>query len=194
MRRSLFDTPILSPILRIICIGIGRLFGWRAVGSVPREIKSYVMVMAPHTSNWDFALFTLGVLALRLNVYVIAKKSLFVGPIGWFLTYARVIPIDRGAPAQTIRRVTELFSDTNDFSLIITPEGTRSATRNWKTGFYKIAESAQVPIIVGFINANKKEFGVSHVMYPNGDMAGQMAELKAFYDTQCGVRPENYLS
>lgn len=194
MRRTLFDTPILSPILRLICMAVGRLFGWRVAGEVPSEIKSYVMVMAPHTSNWDFALFILGVFSLRLNIYVMAKQSLFIGPMGWLFSYARVIPVDRGSPTQTIRRVTDLFAAEDDFCLMITPEGTRRPTRHWKTGFYKIAEIADVPIVVGYVNADKKQCGVSHVIYPNGDMAGQMAELKAFYDTQAGLKPSNYLS
>ena len=194
MRITIFNTPVLAQILQALSILVLGLFGWRAVGKVPKDIRKYVIIAAPHTSNWDFPMFLLVVLALRLNINVFIKHTLFIGPIGWFLSYCGGVPIDRRAAGARVRQTVQEYENNDDMVLLITPEGTRSAQTNWKTGFYHIASEANVPIAVAFVDTEERRAGIDHFITPSGDIDKQMAEIKAFYNTKRGVRPENYIS
>jgi len=194
VRITIFNTPVLAQILQALSILVLGLFGWRAVGKVPKDIRKYVIIAAPHTSNWDFPMFLLVVLALRLNINVFIKHTLFIGPIGWFLSYCGGVPIDRRAAGARVRQTVQEYENNDDMVLLITPEGTRSAQTNWKTGFYHIASEANVPIAVAFVDTEERRAGIDHFITPSGDIDKQMAEIKAFYNTKRGVRPENYIS
>ena len=194
MRITIFNTPVLAQIFQVLSILVLGLFGWRAVGKVPKDIRKYVIIAAPHTSYWDFPMFLLVVLALRLNLSVFIKHTLFIGPIGWFLSYCGGVPIDRRAAGARVRQTVQEYKNNDDMVLLITPEGSRSAQTNWKTGFYHIASEANVPIAVAFVDTEERRAGIDHFITPSGDIDKQMAEIKAFYDTKRGVRPENYIS
>ncbi|OUW02448.1 MAG: acyltransferase [Betaproteobacteria bacterium TMED156] len=194
MRITIFNTPVLAQILQALSILVLGLFGWRAVGKVPKDIRKYVIIAAPHTSYWDFPMFLLVVLALRLNLNVFIKHTLFIGPIGWFLSYCGGVPIDRRAAGARVRQTVQEYENNDDMVLLITPEGTRSAQANWKTGFYHIASEAKVPVAVAFVDTAERRAGIDHFITPSGDIDKQMAEIKAFYDTKRGMRPENYIS
>jgi 1-acyl-sn-glycerol-3-phosphate acyltransferase len=194
VRITIFNTPILAQIFQVLSILVLGLFGWRAVGKVPKEIRKYVIIAAPHTSYWDFPMFLLVVFALRLNLNVFIKHTLFIGPIGWFLSYCGGVPIDRRAAGARVRQTVQEFENNDDMVLLITPEGTRSAQTNWKTGFYHIASEANVPVAVAFVDTAARRSGIDHFITPSGDIDKQMAEIKAFYDTKRGVKPQNYAS
>ena len=194
MRITIFNTPVLAQILQALSIIVLGLFGWRVVGKVPKDIRKYVIIAAPHTSYWDFPMFLLVVLALRLNLNVFIKHTLFIGPIGWFLSYCGGVPIDRRAAGARVRQTVQEYENNDDMVLLITPEGTRSAQANWKTGFYHIASEAKVPVAVAFVDTAERRAGIDHFITPSGDIDKQMAEIKAFYDTKRGMRPENYIS
>jgi 1-acyl-sn-glycerol-3-phosphate acyltransferase len=194
VRITIFNTPILAQIFQVLSILLLGLFGWRAVGKVPKDIRKYVIIAAPHTSYWDFPMFLLVVFALRLNLNVFIKHTLFIGPIGWFLSYCGGVPIDRRAAGARVRQTVQEFENNDDMVLLITPEGTRSAQTNWKTGFYHIASEANVPVAVAFVDTAARRSGIDHFITPSGDIDKQMAEIKAFYDTKRGVKPQNYAS
>lgn len=194
MRITIFNTPVLAQIFQVLSILVLALFGWRAVGKVPKDIRKYVIIAAPHTSYWDFPMFLLVVFALRLNLNVFIKHTLFIGPIGWFLSYCGGVPIDRRAAGARVRQTVQEFENNDDMVLLITPEGTRSAQTNWKTGFYHIASEANVPVAVAFVDTAARRAGIDHFITPSGDIDKQMAEIKAFYDTKRGVKPQNYAS
>ena len=194
MRITIFKTPVLSPILRLLSIIILGLLGWRAVGKVPKDMRKYVIIAAPHTSYWDFPMFLLVVFALRLNLNVFIKHTLFIGPIGWFLSYCGAVPIDRRAAGARVRQTVQEFDNNDDMVLLITPEGTRSAQANWKSGFYHIASEANVPIAVAFVDIVEKRAGIDHFFTPSGDFEKEMAQIKAFYDAKRGLKPNNYAS
>jgi 1-acyl-sn-glycerol-3-phosphate acyltransferase len=194
MQVTLFNTPILSPVLRALSIGLLRLMGWKSVGEVPNGLRKYILIAAPHTSNWDFALFVLIVFALRIQTRVLIKDSLFVGPLGWFLKYCGAMPVDRSASGDRVEQIAKFFRENDAFTLLITPEATRSPNPNWKSGFYRMAEVAQVPIIVAYVDTVSKKAGIDHVFYPTGDLDADMAKVKAFYDKQKGLKPHNYAS
>mgnify|MGYP001345793944 FL=1 len=194
MRITIFNTPVLAQIFQVLSILVLGLFGWRAVGKVPKDIRKYVIIAAPHTSYWDFPMFLLVVFALRLNLNVFIKHTMFIGPIGWFLSYCGGVPIDRRAAGARVRQTVQEFENNDDMVLLITPEGTRSAQTNWKTGFYHIASEANVPVAVAFVDTAARRAGIDHFITPSGDIDKQMAEIKAFYDTKRGVKPQNYAS
>jgi 1-acyl-sn-glycerol-3-phosphate acyltransferase len=190
---TLFNTPILSPILRFICRVILKLIGWRGVGGMPEGCRRGIMIAAPHTSNWDFALFILIVFDLRLNLRVLIKHTLFIGPVGWFLKYCGGIPVDRRASGARVRSLSNILETSEDFVLLITPEGTRSPTDRWKTGFYHMAVEAKVPIIVAYVDVLERAAGVDHVLQPSGDLAADMKHLSDFYATKTGIKKDNFL-
>ena len=194
MRITIFSTPVLAPILQFLSIVGLRLFGWRAVGKVPKGLRKYVIIAAPHTSYWDFPLFVLIVFALRMNLNVFVKHTLFIGPLGWFLRYCGGVPVDRRAAGARVRQTVQEFEKNDDMVLLITPEGTRSPQPNWKTGFYHIASEANVPIAIAFVDTAAKRAGIDHFFMPTGDLDEDLSEIKAFYDARRGLKPENYAS
>ena len=194
MRITIFSTPVLAPILQFLSIVGLRLFGWRAVGKVPKGLRKYVIIASPHTSYWDFPLFVLIVFALRMNLNVFIKHTLFIGPLGWFLRYCGGVPVDRRAAGARVRQTVQEFEKNDDMVLLITPEGTRSPQPNWKTGFYHIASKANVPIAIAFLDTAARRAGIDHFFTPTGDLDKDLSEIKAFYDARRGLKPENYAS
>ncbi|MDA8653743.1 lysophospholipid acyltransferase family protein [Alphaproteobacteria bacterium] len=191
---TLFKTPVLSPLMRVISHLILRAMGWRCIGAVPPDVKKCIMIVAPHTSNWDFAYFVLAVFDFKLDLRVLIKHTLFVGPLGWFLRYCGAIPVDRRSAGARVRKLSEMMEQSERFVLLITPEGTRSATKNWKTGFYHMAQEANVPIVVTYIDTRTKQIGIDHLIYPSENKDEDIKKIKAFYDTKQGVKPQNYAS
>ena len=194
MRTTIFNTPLLSPILRIISIVIFKLIGWKTVNNLPDTPRKAIIVAAPHTSNWDFALFLLIVFSLRINLNVLIKHSLFWFPLGAFLRYCGAVPVDRRAAGARVKNLANKFRDYDDMMLLITPEGTRSPRTHWKAGFYHMAENANVPIVLGFVDTNIKSAGFHGMMLPSGDVDADMAKVYALYDGFSGMRPQNYAS
>lgn len=191
---TIFNTPILSQFFKLIAWGALLIIGWRPGSTIPKEIKKCVVVVAPHTSNWDFGLFLPLVFALNLYVRVLIKHTIFIGPLGWFLRYCGGIPVDRRATRDYVGQMVEQFEKNDVFHLVVTPEGTRSPRTHWKTGFYHIAMAANVPIILAGIDCDKKTVGVDRIFHPSGDVEADMVDIYAFFDNVRGVRPENYAS
>ncbi|MDC3261696.1 lysophospholipid acyltransferase family protein [bacterium] len=194
MRYTLFNTPILSSILRVISKIILKIIRWRVVGSLPDKQRKYVLVVAPHTSNWDFILFVLAVSVLRLKPSVLIKSTLFVGPLGWFLRYCGAIPVNRTQANSLVNYIASIYEERDEFVLIITPEGTRSANPNWKRGFHHVATTAEVPILVVYVDSNIKTIGIEGLMEPTDDVDADIGQLKKFYDSKSGLKRDNYAS
>ncbi|MDB9952779.1 lysophospholipid acyltransferase family protein [Porticoccaceae bacterium] len=194
MRYTLFTTPILSPILRVISRIILKIIRWRVVGSIPTDQRKYVLIVAPHTSNWDFVLFVLAVSVLRLKPSVLIKSTLFIGPLGWFLRYCGAIPVNRSQANSLVSYIASIYQEHEDFVLIVTPEGTRSPNANWKRGFHHVATAAQVPILIVYVDSVIKTIGIEGVMEPTDDIEGDIIKLKKFFDTKSGLKPKNYAS
>jgi len=194
VRYTLFTTPILSPLLRLISKIILKFIRWRVVGSLPEEQKKYVLIVAPHTSNWDFILFVLAVSVLRLKPSVLIKSTLFVGPLGWFLRYCGAIPVNRTQASSLVNYIAGIYEEREEFVLIITPEGTRSPNPNWKRGFHHVATTAQVPILIAYVDSATKTIGIKGLMEPSDDVDGDIRQLKTFFDSKSGLKPKNYAS
>jgi 1-acyl-sn-glycerol-3-phosphate acyltransferase len=194
MRYTLFTTPILSVALRGISKVVLKLICWRVVGSLPQDQRKYVLIVAPHTSNWDFVLFVLAVSVLRLKPSVLIKSTLFVGPLGWFLRYCGAIPVNRTQANSLVNYIAGIYDERDEFVLIITPEGTRSANPNWKRGFHHVASTAKVPILVVYVDSAIKTIGIEGLMEPSDDVDGDIRQIKKFFDTKRGLKPNNYTS
>jgi 1-acyl-sn-glycerol-3-phosphate acyltransferase len=171
-----------------------KIIRWRVVGSLPDKQRKYVLVVAPHTSNWDFILFVLAVSVLRLKPSVLIKSTLFVGPLGWFLRYCGAIPVNRTQANSLVNYIASIYEERDEFVLIITPEGTRSANPNWKRGFHHVATTAEVPILVVYVDSSIKTIGIEGLMEPTDDVDADIGQLKKFYDSKSGLKRDNYAS
>jgi 1-acyl-sn-glycerol-3-phosphate acyltransferase len=194
MRYTLFSTPLLTPALRVLSKIILKIIRWRVDGSLPIDQKKYVLIVAPHTSNWDFFLFVLTVSVLRLQPSVLIKDTIFIGPLGWFLRYCGAIPVNRRQAGSLVTYISGIYEEREEFVLIITPEGTRSPNANWKRGFHHVARAAEVPILVVYVDSAVRTIGIEGLMEPSEDVDGDIQKLKTFFDGKKGLKPENYAS
>lgn len=190
MKHTVFNTPLLTPLLRLIAIGLLKLIGWRAIGQPP-EHRKFVLIGAPHTSNWDFPIMLMVVLKLRLRLYWMGKHSLFSLPVGGLMRWLGGIPIDRSRSHNTVDQIADLYREQDELVILIPPEGTRKKVERWKTGFYHIADKAGVPILMGYIDAAPREAGLADFFQPTGDAEKDMQAIRAFYAKKTGIRPEN---
>ena len=190
MRTTIFSTPILTPLLRFIAILIIKLMGWTSIGSKVSAPK-YVLIGAPHTSNWDFPLMLLVVLELRLQLFWMGKNTLFPFPFSGLMKWLGGIPINRAKSHNVVQQIVGQFKNHDNFVVLVPPEGTRSKVSEWKTGFYHIAKNAGVPILTGYVDAEKKEAGFADFFYPTGDLEADMKEIRGFYAEKKGLRAEN---
>lgn len=168
---------------------IMQILGWKTRGELP-SLKKYVLIGAPHTSNWDFLYTMLGLSSIGLRFNWVMKHSMFFWPLGTFFRAIGGIPVDRTRGTAFLKRIIELFNERENLILAISPEGTRSRTEYWKTGFYMLAVKAEVPIVLGAIDYTKKEITVGEVLYPSGDIKKDIETIAEFYRDKIGRRPE----
>ena len=147
MHLTIFDIPVLRDVLRGLALLILKVCGWRREGNLP-DIPKYVMIAAPHTSNWDFLLFLGLIFTLRANVNFMGKAELFRNPFGWFFYYCGGVPVDRKKPTGLVEQMVEACNKSDRFILTIAPEGTRHQVQQWKRGFYHIAKNSGIPIVM----------------------------------------------
>lgn len=193
MRNKLiYDNRFFRTLFHWIGRAILRFGGWTIAGNFPTE-KKYVAIAAPHTSNWDFPFFMGVVGAKNMRPLYLGKDTLFKGPLGWLFYYLGGIPVDRSSPnaADIVDQVVAVFNEREHLVLGIAPEGTRSGVAKWKTGFYRIAQAANVPILLAFIDSSRKEIGFGPMFQPTGDMEKDMKAIQAFYADKVGVNPQN---
>jgi 1-acyl-sn-glycerol-3-phosphate acyltransferase len=163
--------------------------GWTIAGQLPPDRK-FVIMGASHTSNWDFLVFLGAVHALDRRVHFIGKHSLFRWPLGGFMRALGGIPVDRSASRDLVSQVVAQFDAHDDFILVIAPEGTRSRTTQWKTGFYQIALKAGVPILAAGPDFPTKRGVFGPVIRPTADYGTDMAPAFAFFRSLTPRHPE----
>ncbi len=165
-------------------------YGWRIDGSAP-NVQKAVICAAPHTTNWDLP-FTLAICwALGLELAWIGKDSLFKGPAGPFMRGLGGIAVDRSKRLNQVQSAAELFATHDELLLLVPPEGTRSRAERWKTGFYYIALEAKVPIVLGYLDYERKQGGFGEVFWPTGNIHEDEARVRAFYSDKRGKFPEH---
>jgi 1-acyl-sn-glycerol-3-phosphate acyltransferase len=169
-----------------------KLWGWKIEGRIPEDIKKCVVVMAPHTSMWDFVIGRLAWYVLDLKVSFLIKKEMFFFPLGPIVKALGGIPVDRQKSGRLVDYVADLFSNIDSFYIVITPEGTRSLNNNWKRGFFYIANKANVPIAIGYLDYGKKVGGIGKIFDSSGDFTKDLETLEMFYKGIGARHPEKF--
>lgn len=170
---------------------LSRASGWQAVGELP-NISQAVLMAAPHTSNIDGLYAIPLVLGLDLDVRIMGKKELFSVPIlSQFLRWAGVVPIDRSKKGSVLQSSIEQFKTGKPLFLALAPEGTRSYTNNWKTGFYYLALGAGVPIIPVAMDYATKQIRFMKPFYPTGDIEADLPKIYQYYQGVVPKHPQN---
>jgi 1-acyl-sn-glycerol-3-phosphate acyltransferase len=182
MHRTIFDTPVVNTVLRFLSISFLKLTGWKVTGQLPPGCEKSVFIAAPHTSNWDLPYTLMVAFSLRLNIYWMGKEQLFKPPFRGVMMWLGGIPVDREKSSNLVAASADAIRAADGpLQLVVPPEGTRSKTRYWKTGFYYIAVSAQVPIVMAYMDYANKAGGLGPVFLPTGDIDADMTAIKAFY-------------
>jgi 1-acyl-sn-glycerol-3-phosphate acyltransferase len=176
---------------------IYKLLGWKVTHFLSNDIKKCVIIVAPHTSNWDFIFGIGAVKVMKLKQRFVIKKEWIRFPIKRLMFSLGALPIDRnkkqtGENKSSVDAIAELFKDRDELRMVITPEGTRSRVEKWKTGFYYVAVKANVPIALAFINYETKTCGIDKVIYPTGDFKADMKQIMDFYKNIKGGNPQNF--
>jgi 1-acyl-sn-glycerol-3-phosphate acyltransferase len=193
MHRTIFDTPVVNTVLRGLSIGVLKMTGWKITGQLPANGRTCVMIAAPHTSNWDLPYMLMVAFTLRLNVYWMGKEQIFKPPFRGVMMWLGGIPVRRESANNLVAAsVTALQEADGPLQLVVTPEGTRSKARYWKTGFYYIALGAKVPIVMAYMDYTRKESGLGPVFEPTGDIEADMVAIKAFYAPFKGKNPDQF--
>ncbi|QYJ75401.1 lysophospholipid acyltransferase family protein [Shewanella sp. FJAT-52076] len=162
------------------CRLLMKLTGWRFEGELP-ALPSYIITVAPHTSNWDFIVGVMARGALGERIHFLGKHQLFIPPWGWFFRAIGGSPVDRRKNNNLVDAVSALFEEDKNFKLALAPEGTRSKVSRWKTGFYHIAVKAKVPIVTVGLDFAECTVVLGPARATTGDMQADMDAIIAFY-------------
>ncbi len=158
-----------------------RLFGWQIAGVLPNDGK-LLIIGAPHTSNWDWILVMLTAYSLGVRISWMAKHTLFKKPFGGIMRWLGGVAIDRRAKHGAVEQAIATFKEKDKLVLCITPEGTRSKVREWKQGFYHIAQGADVPVVVAAFDYGRKTVRLGPTFKPSGNLEADLPVIKSFYD------------
>jgi 1-acyl-sn-glycerol-3-phosphate acyltransferase len=195
MRITIFTTPVLSPMLRWLSRLTLRLLGWTLTGAMPTNTPKSVVIAAPHTSNWDFPYTLMVAFAMNLNIQWMGKQQLFRFPFRHLMLWLGGIAVNRSQSTNLVEASVQILQNAQrDLHLVVPPEGTRSQSRHWKTGFYYIALGAQVPIMLGYMDFAQKKSGIGPAFMPSGDLEADMAQIKAFYAPFKGKNPDQFVA
>lgn len=166
-----------------------RIGGWTPVGGIPDAPKA-VIIAAPHTSNWDGIWALIYKVAVGLDIKFFAKKSLFWFPLGNLLRGLGAIELDRDRAINVVQQAVNEFESHDSFYFGLAPEGTRSLKPGWKTGFYRIALGAGVPVYIGFLDFRNKRIGIGPRVDLTGDVDADLAVIREHYEGIEGRWPE----
>lgn len=184
-------------MLKFMCNLIFKLSGWTFKNNIPDDLRSFIFLGAPHTSNHDFVPAMAVVTHMKRNARFVIKNEWTKFPFSLVMKPAGAIGLDReqlkskGASSNT-DVMADLFKQYPELVLMIAPEGTRKANKHWKTGFYYIAQKAQVPIVLGYADFSKKEAGLGPVIYPQ-NFEEDMKKIMDFYRNIQGKEPSNFI-
>ncbi len=191
MKKSLLSPPIPNKFQGLLGLSFLKMVGWEAVGNVP-DIPKFVMLLAPHTSNWDLFIILAILYALGVKFCWFGNIGFFRWPVGGFFKWLGGIPINRGLRQNMVQQTVEIINSHEQIIVGITPEGTRSNTKYWKTGFYYIACQARIPIVFAFLDYDRKVGGLGPTMNPTGDIEEDMKIIRQFYSGITAKHPHNF--
>ena len=166
-----------------------KLTGWRIEGEMP-DVPRLVAIAAPHTSYWDFPHMMAFGFATGQYIHFLMKHTMFEGPLGVLLRAMGGIPVDRRQPQGLVEAVSRAMDKHDELTLVVAPEGTRRRAEYWKSGFYRLAQGAGIPIGLGYLDYGRREVGFGPLFWPTGDIATDMEAIEAFYADKRGKFPE----
>ncbi|TAH39100.1 MAG: acyltransferase [Bacteroidetes bacterium] len=172
--------------MRFIFKTVFKILGWKISGDVPRNINKYIIIVAPHTSNWDFPIGVAVRSIMRFKSNFLGKKELFESPLGWLFKKLGGFPVDRSKSSNMVDEVVEIIKREQNFVVAITPEGTRKNVKRWKTGFYFIASKAGIPIVMAGIDYKRKTVFFEKPFYPSGDLEKDAGIMQEFFKDKVG--------
>jgi 1-acyl-sn-glycerol-3-phosphate acyltransferase len=178
-----------STLAQVIARWILRLTGWHTEVIPPRTSR-YVMIGAPHTSNWDFLVMLLLMAVESIPIRWMGKDSLFRGPLGVFMRSLGAIPVNRRENTNLVDQIAAKFDEHDELIIGISPEGTRKKTTRWRTGFYYIALKAEVPIVMAYVDYQHKVCGLGPSLKPTGDIHADFEIIREFYSGFVGKHPD----
>jgi len=177
---------VLGSLARIVL----RLVGWQPEGDAPTA-RRFVLIAAPHTSNWDLPLLLLFAQVYGVRVNWMGKHTLFRGPMGVVMRALGGIPVRRDRSNSLVAQMAAAIESSDRIALTVPAEGTRAYTAHWKSGFYHIARAANVPVVLGFLDYRRRRGGLGPEIVLTGDVREDMDEIRAFYAGKQGRYPEN---
>lgn len=169
-----------------------KLLGWKAVGYPPENITKAVFITAPHTSFVDFFIGRLYCWSRKIPAKIFIKQEAFKWPYKRLLKYVGGIPVDRSQPGNRVEQAALMIKNNDPIFLAITPEGTRKRIDVWKRGFYYIAQQADVPIVLSYLDYGKKEVGIGPILKVTGDINKDMETIQDYYRGMQGRYPEKF--
>ncbi len=168
-----------------------QLVGWRVQGEIP-NLPKFVIIAAPHTSNWDFPLGICAMYAIGFRIYWMGKHTLFSWPVGGLMRWLGGIAIDRRSPQGTVEQMIGQLHAHEQIILAIPPEGTRKKVPEWKTGFYHIAHGAGLPILLAKLDYAKKSITIGPLFQPSGDLQQDLPKIQAEFEGVTARYPEKF--
>jgi len=191
---KLLDVPdsvprVYRPLGHRIGRGVLYILGWRLVGKIPEHPKA-IYAVAPHTSNWDFVIGISVMLSLNLKLKFMGKDAIFIWPFKGLLKSLGGIPINRREKHGVVEQIVEQFEQSEQLILALSPEGTRSKTKEWKTGFLAIAHQANVPVVSVSFHFDKKEVRFGETSFIDQDIAKELIRIKHNFSTACAKNPQ----
>jgi 1-acyl-sn-glycerol-3-phosphate acyltransferase len=190
---TVHDTPVIKTLMRFIALMIFRIAGWKAEGQRP-DIPRYVIIAAPHTSNWDFLYTLCLVFIFKVKPRIMMKDDWFRWPLGPVFKWLGLRPIRRAGSHNVVAQSIKALQDRSELAVIVPPSGTRGKVNYWKTGFYFIALGARVPIVLGYLDYERKVGGIGPTVTPTGDIDADMIEIRKFYANITGKHPKKSIN
>ena len=188
MHHTVHDTFIAKTFMRWMAITLFKASGWKAAGQRP-GIPKYVIIAAPHTSNWDFVYTICLAFILEIDPMIMMKRAWFRWPMGPFLRWLGAFPVDRSGSHNVVVQSIETFNKHERMVMVVPPSGTRKKVTHWKSGFYHIARGAGVPVVLGYLDYKHKVGGIGPTVPVTGHMESDMKAIRDFYGDIQGKYP-----
>lgn len=183
-RRGNFFTDAIARTLLL-------LTGWRFEGALP-NLPKFVLIVAPHTSNWDFPIGVMAMFALGIRGTFLGKDTLFRPPFGFYFRWLGGVPVDRQSSNNVVEQTINYFRTRDRIILALSPEGTRKKIPQWRTGFYWVAVGAGVPIVPVAFDFPRKRFILNPPQQMTGDVDKDIAHLRSFFSANQAYHPGQY--